>query len=137
VITLWISLYAVIPLFHEHCGDMWNCIRFLYIRIIFLTNKSALISTLARLCCSYIVNDYYTFFLNDLLCNRCCNEDSVIRALIDIYEDALYMYNLRNYIDKSLLRGIFDVIRRGETAIYSSVSQSIVKVQTKRRQYFQ
>lgn len=110
---------------------MWNCIRFLYIRIIFLTDKSALVSTSARLCCSCIVNDYYTFFLNDLLCNRCCNEDSVVRALIDIHEGALYMYNLRDYIEKSLLRGIFDVIRRGETTIYSGVSQSIAKFKHK------
>lgn len=65
-----------------------------YIYKIFQTNKSALVSTSARLCCSCIVNDYsYTFFLNDLLCNRCCNEDSVVQALIDIHEDALYMYN--------------------------------------------
>lgn len=109
----------------------------IYTYIIFLTNKSALVSMLARLCCSYIVNDYYTFFLNDLLCNRCCNEDSVVWALIDIYEDALYMYNLRDYIDKSLLRGIFDVIstrwdgdlQRCEP-IYRKSSN------TKRRQYF-
>jgi len=68
---------AVTPLFHERCEEFHDISH-----IIFLTNKSALVSTSARLCCSCIVSDYYTFFLNDLLCNRCCNKDSVVRALI-------------------------------------------------------
>lgn len=57
--------------------------------------KSALVSTSARLCCSsalvLLTITLYptTYFLNDLLCNRCC-KDSVVWALID--KETLYVY---------------------------------------------
>jgi len=83
-----------------------NFTTFIYTYIIFLTNKSALVSTSARLCCSCIVSDYYTFFLNDLLCNRCCNKDSVVRALITFTKTRFICITcaiiLRNYYYEAL-----------------------------------
>lgn len=96
VITRFKFLYnTATPPIHEHC-EICEIILFHVYGFVLIDRRWYP----RQLVCVALVLLTITFFLNDLLCNRCCNKDSVVRALIDIHEDALYMYNLSDYIEK-------------------------------------